>query len=169
MVDSIEFRSGDYETVTGLAGDIMSEDERAIEVPSSARKAIHGFFRKMMNSVEDGEQFVLSLGKEEGDTVYIVNLSTADYEDYGTFVYFDDHMKGIYFTTGGSAIDLVIELQFKLSGMRMEGKSRIYSRATGASDYIEADMEFPDTGFKSTRTQVDLDRSNGRSDEEDMN
>lgn len=105
---------------------------------------------------EETDQYVLSLSAGEDDRMYLLSLGTLHYENYSTFVFFDDPISGVYFTTGSSALDLVIESLMKLT-LNREGGSELYSRAVGALDYLEADMEFPDAGVKLERTEVEMD------------
>lgn len=155
MVDSIEFRTGEFDTVGELSQAVLSNDERAIEVPSTAHTEMKGFLQKMLDSEGWGDEYVLSLGRE--NPAYFLVLNTELFEHYGTFVFFDEPMDGVYFTTGSSAINLVVEILMKFEGIKIEGSSSIASRAKGAVDYMEADMVFPDSGFKVERTQKELE------------
>lgn len=159
MVDSIEFRSGDFDSITRLVNAVLSEDERAIEIPNSAHSELRGFFDRMLNSQSENKKYVLSLSTSENDTIYILNFITANLDNYGVFVFFEEPIEGVYLTTGGSAIDFVIESIYKLPNLSREGESEIYSRAVGAATYLEADMEYPDAGVKIERAEVSLDSS----------
>lgn len=156
MVDSVEFRSGEFEKAAELGSKIMAEDDRAISIPQSAHTELTGSFDKLLNYSHDSAKHVLSLNTGQEDTIYILSHNTIHFENYGTFVFFEEPIHGIYFTTGGSAIDLVIELIFKLTGLHHEGESEIYTLAAGAADYIHADIEYPDIGMKEERTEVEI-------------
>lgn len=159
-VDEIEFRSGQYDTLTRLAIDILEHDERAMELPGGAYSSFSYFFDQLSKSNEFSDRYTLSLKKDEEDTVQILCFN-QDPMVLGTFIFFEDEgdFRHIYLTTGSSAIDLLVEFEMKNIVHHVEGSSWLYSRAKGGAAYITADMVYPDTGFKVKRFEKEIEDS----------
>jgi hypothetical protein len=60
---------------------------------------------------------------------------------YGTIII---SPSGVYLTTEGSAMDMLLEFEMKPIGFEIKGSCYISPRAVGAATYLTADMVYPE-------------------------
>jgi hypothetical protein len=135
-----------------LSCTIIQNDERVISMPESLYSEMISFAEKQDDS---NEMITIIKGNEYGD-IYIVDF-VAEPHNYGVFIAFGGDLKQIYLTTGISATQYLIELKYKgaISQIRTTGTLFLY--AVAVSDYIDADIVYPDIDMIRTRVEQDLE------------
>lgn len=151
MVDSIEFRSIDWDDVIELTGAIIQNDEQAIELPMSF---YWGMVRFAESQEENNSMITILDGNEKSD-IYIVDFP-SDPHNYGVFIGYESTQPQFYLTTGIAATKYLIELCYK-GAINAKSAGRLLVQAQGASAYIDADIEYPDIGAVRTRMKQDLE------------
>jgi hypothetical protein len=154
MVDSIEFRSTDWNSAIDLSECIIKNDERAISLPDTLYSEMINFAKDQDDS---SEMITIVEGNEDGN-IYIIDF-TRDPHNYGVFIAFKNGFRHIYLTTGISATDYLIELIYKraLRTNDIKTTGNLYKSASAVSDYLDADIRYPDVGIVRTRVEEDVE------------
>lgn len=158
----IRFQTGDYDKLANLSRDILNDDDRAVKLPADTLFEFSNFFDELL---EIAEEYVVGLynGNDENDFIEIICIND-DPHNYGAIIIVANF--GIYFTTGGSAVDMLVECEMKPIGYTTKGTCYIYRRAVGGATYLTADMVYPESNFKLKRFQKDIEEDIDQNKEE---
>lgn len=154
MADSIQFTSSDSDSVIGLTKSITWNDDRFVELPETFCPDIRTFAENQ----EDSNEMITIIEADEYTDIYIVDFC-EDPHNHSVIIAFDDDMRHVYLATGISATEYLIELNYKRPDGRIIYKTtgRLYQHVYGVINYIDADIEYPETGKVSTRVEKDLE------------
>jgi hypothetical protein len=151
MVDSIEFRSTDWESIMDLSETIIESDERMISLPDDLYSEMVTFAENQ----EDSSDMITIIEGNKHEDIYVVDF-TQDPHNHGVFIIFERTFRHVYLTTGIAANQYLIELFYK-GAVNVKTAGRLYTSASAVSSYIDADIQYPDIGKVRTRCERDLE------------